>query len=399
MIDNYQKTFKVLLADFANSDISAEIPYLFKKAGCLVDIFCNKESWLLKNSQWDKWVPSPTNEDLYAKQLQQLASSLNYDWIVLADDAALRIMNGATANPVLAKKILPLSKLENRGLLGTKALLSELCEKHGIITPPFAIFNNRTLPNILAQKTGFPLVLKINQSGAGSGVFYCKDEDALVKNLGAITEKDKNNLVFQKYIKGDNIAVEALYKNGSLLAYACSAVVETMGHEFNVSMVRNFHPRPEIEPILSHIGATLGINGFGTLTFIFEKDTQKYFLLEADLRPQTWFRLSKLSGVDFSQGIQNYLNNTTALIRPAHPGKIIRHFNRELSLHIKQNNFGGLFKWLTNIGGRWKSVPWYDKKLLWNTVKNQAKFMVAGSMFWPIIKKSMVFLRLRGKTA
>jgi glutathione synthase/RimK-type ligase-like ATP-grasp enzyme len=358
--------YKVLIADYANSDITAEIPYLFKIAGCSADVFCFKESWLLKNSFYNKWH-NPARED-YAKQLQELVKQNNYDWVVLADDATVRLMDAAVTDPVLAQKILPLSKLENRTMLGSKAGLSILCSKYNILTPPYKIYNGLAGLLELGAKISFPLVVKIDESGGGRGVFFCENQAILKASWEKIGSLEKNNLVLQKYIPGQNIAVEGLWKAGKLLAYVYSRVIGTEDSEFNASTKREYSECPDMEPLLEHMGRSLGLNGFANVTFIYNPAEKLYYLIEVDLRPQSWFRLAIFSGVDFSLAIQNYFSGEGNLIRPVLPPGIkvfiMRHFSRQICADIRHWDILDMLKWVVNRQGRWQFVPWYDKKLL-----------------------------------
>jgi len=59
----------ILLVSFAGFfDSTEEIPYIFKKAGCSVDISCSKESWLRTNCYHDKWIEASTNESTFASE-------------------------------------------------------------------------------------------------------------------------------------------------------------------------------------------------------------------------------------------------------------------------------------------------------------------------------------------
>jgi len=388
--------YKVLIAEYANTDITAEIPYLFKRAGCVVDVFCTKESWLLKGSYWDNWLNSEApNPENFAKQLEEVVSRGNYDWVILGDDDTIRVMNQAITDPALAQKILPLSKPENRSMLGSKAGLSVLCSKFGILTPAYEIYNSPADAQALAGKLSFPLLIKIDRSSGGEGIIFCENNLDLAAALEKISSNEKNNLVFQKYIFGDNIPVEVLYKNGRLLAYAASVVLKTVGGEFSASMTRSYCERPEIEPALERMGRELGINGFGTITFIYNREEGQYYLLEADLRPQLWFRLASFCGVDFSKAISNYLKGGGNIIRPALPtGKpniIIRHFHRELGWCIQHRNMPGLIKWAVSANGRWRFIPFYDKKLLWKLFVLYSKYAYAQNVkkFFSKVRRSV----------
>ena len=381
-----KKLYKVLLVDFLNLDTCAEIPYLFHKAGCGVTVFCGGKSWLLKNSFSDSRVAAFWAGPLeFAQELQNHLLSQQYNWIVPVDDGALGVLNELVEDESLAKKILPLSKMENRVCLWSKAGLSLLCRQYNIVTPDFAVYMRNKDPLQLAKSVGYPLVLKIDKSSGGSGVCLCNNKEDLLKNWERLAWEDKQRLVFQKYISGDNIAVEGLFREGRLLAYVASKVTQTIEGEFGVSMVREYSSRIELEPILELLGQAMGINGFGNLTFIRSRSDGKYYLVEADLRPQAWFRLAELAGLDFSKAIKNYFTSNFELIRPdlEYP-RVLRSFNREIaySLNGRHRTFSEIIKWILNKQSRWQFIPTYDIKLLANWVWYLAKYGLAESKIW-----------------
>lgn len=57
--------YRVLLLDYKNPHVSAEIPNLFKISGCEVDVFCNSNSWLRKNLKHNHWYPAPIDSKKY----------------------------------------------------------------------------------------------------------------------------------------------------------------------------------------------------------------------------------------------------------------------------------------------------------------------------------------------
>jgi len=356
--------FRVLIAD-THCEISMEMPYLFHRAGCEVHVFCPRGSWLLRNRYWDRWFEASRKEEaIYAAELAELVKAQKYDWVVLGDDDAIRFANRGIRDASLACKVLPLSRLEYRYMLGSKAGLSRACERSGILSPSYRIYEAGKSPEVLVRGLSYPLLLKVDESSGGEGVLFCKDLPALQENLGRIPSRQLQGLVFQEYIEGDNVAVEALYREGFLLAYAYSEVIHTAAGEFSVSLERRYLEWPAIEAELSHIGQALGLNGFSTMTFIRERRGGRHFLIEADMRPQAWFRLAFHCGVDFSQAIQNYLSGKKILLRPRLPAGrsslILRHYARHLSWCLREGKLRQLFYWLSNRDGRWRDIPSYD---------------------------------------
>ncbi|NDC40066.1 MAG: hypothetical protein EBZ77_00690, partial [Chitinophagia bacterium] len=135
--------YSILIVSYANWDSLIELPAVFKEAGCSVDLFCRKDSWVLHNEYYDKWIEAKSQkEDEYLAQLLELVQhgGKHYDWIIPGDDIILRILNDNIQDEALFYRLMPLSKIENRALLGSKAGFSNLCAKYDISTPRFLIY-------------------------------------------------------------------------------------------------------------------------------------------------------------------------------------------------------------------------------------------------------------------
>lgn len=366
--------YRVLLTDCRNSEVSSEIPYLFHKAGALVDVYCSKKSWLRKNSHWDNLIDTNNASPReYVKQLKIFVESGKYDWIVLVDEAATNLVHREMGDDALALKLLPISDLRKREVLGSKAGLSLLCQDQNILTPAFAIYTESFDLSALASKVSYPLLIKVDISKAGYGVFYCDDEIAVRKKLSELTDSQKENLVFQKYIHGETISVEAIYREGELCGYACSKSLRTVGNEFNVTLDRVYLECTKIEDDLQNAGRALSINGFASMTYLLSKEDGLFYLVEADLRANVWFRLAECAGVDFSQAIRNYLSKNGEIVRP-HFGvagdstpAVASYFSRAIIWALRRGNMAEIIKWVCNVDGRWRCIPLYDSKLfVWN---------------------------------
>ena len=88
-----------------------------------MDVLCNKDAWLTSNRFYDNWIEIKNETDELPQQVIQLAQdrTKNYDKIILLDDLIIRLMNESIDSEDLFKRILPLTKIENREMLSSKA--------------------------------------------------------------------------------------------------------------------------------------------------------------------------------------------------------------------------------------------------------------------------------------
>ncbi|MEI8279629.1 MAG: hypothetical protein WCG87_07675 [Bacteroidota bacterium] len=381
--------YRVLIAAFANYDAVTEIPAILKEGGCTVDIYCAKGSWAIKSNHYDKWIQGAGDVDSFRDDLIELATKKDpaYDWIILADDPTIRVMNDYVEdNVALFYRLLPLTKIENRELLGTKSGFSQLCTKYGIRTPKYLIYDATSFDvKKCGSYIGYPMLLKIDKSEGGGGVFFCDDEAAVLATIEQIKERD--NLVIQQYIKGGIINVEVLYKNGELLVYNYSKTAKTLYNEFGVSTQRLCYTNTEVEPALLQVGRSFGVNGFGNVVFIYNETEQMHYLIEVDIRPNAWIYYSKFCGNDFSRGVKNYVTNNLTLVHkePAYDSKEVRVilFKKDVARCLIDKDLKGLLGWMVNKNGCWKFIPWYDRVLLFATLGYLIK------LYWEAISNKL----------
>lgn len=339
----------VLIIDYMGFDSCAEVPYLFSQAGYDVVILCDNKSWLASGSFFEtKIVLESKIPDLFVRQVVHLVQKSDYDHICMVDDVAIRIMNEYVTDDNLARKILPITKLEHRKFLGSKIAFSKFCKEHHFLTPDFEVYENiRTID--------FPVLLKVDHSQGGKGVFYCDDEITFNKFA-------QPGMVIQKYIKGELIGIEAYFHQGRLIASACSQVQKNVGGEFSISSERLYNRNVELEETIRKFGETLGAHGFASISFVQEYGTGKYFIFEFDSRTNAWLRLAQYVGVDFSQAIQVQETKQVA------QGKVLRQFPRDFIRVVAKRDVRGIIGWFFNLDRQWRMVPWYDIKLVYSII-------------------------------
>ena len=367
--------FNVLIACLENWDSLQEIPFVIKKGGCTTDVFCSKDSWLISNSFFDNWIESSNDPADYAQQLIDLVKNKTpqYDWVILGDEKLLKLMNDRVDYEWLFKKILPLTKIENREVLASKAGFSVFCEKHAILTPRYRIYNENADPDAIIEGLAFPLLFKPDLSWGGSAILICDNKDSVKTNLAKISAK--RDLVIQEFITGKDIGVEALFKDGDLITYNCSEVLEYFDSKFAYTTKRKYFNNTEIEPILQHLGNSMGIHGFASISFIYEPERRLYYLIEADLRPNFWLPYGRFTGNDFSEGIKKFINPGYLKADGAAKRKILKKeievalFYRDIRRCWKKKDFKGFFKWVFNYKNYWRYIPFYDRRLLKSILK------------------------------
>ncbi|WP_435357017.1 ATP-grasp domain-containing protein [Emticicia sp. SJ17W-69] len=359
----------VLLVSVVDWDSLGEIPAIFKRGGCLqVDVLCNKNTWLLSNRFHDNWIEIKEEINEVLEQIFQLANdeTKGYDRVILLDDLIIQLVNKKIESEELFKKILPLTKIENREMLSSKAGFSKVCERNGILSPKFMVYTDKLDADAIDKQMNYPILLKLDLSWSGAGIHFCTDKKSLEEGLEKLSPKE--NLVIQEFITGEEIGVEALFYEGQLIAYNAAKILDFFENNFSYTTRRTYFRNQEIEALLKTFGKSVGLNGFASIGYIYDAKQNKYFLIESDMRLNNWMSLSRFTGHDFSVGISQIIKATdkqnidTSLAKPEALNKEIELalFYRDIRRCWKKKDLKGALRWVFNYKGYWRFIPLYD---------------------------------------
>ncbi len=372
---------KVLVACFENWDTLQELPFILNKAGCTVDVYCSKKSWLIANSYFHNWIECSDETDSYLKELIILAMRKEdpYNWIIPADEKLLYLLNNSIQSEEIFLRILPLTKIENRAILASKVGLSQICQKHGIASPKYLVCDHKEALKIANIDLQFPVLLKQDLSWGGGGILYCADHASFKENL-AKTNPEYDTII-QEFINGKDIGVEALYRNGELVEYNAGEVTTYFESRFSFTSKRNYFNSKRLENELRNIGQHVGIHGFASIQFIYHEESSIYHLLEVDIRPNFWLASGRFTGHDFSEAIkrsfsveplpENFIYSDEKKVTE------VAIFYRDIIRVLKKKKILDLLKWVFNYKGYWKFIPTYDK-ILFKRIRQELWYKMTG---------------------
>ncbi len=344
-----------------------ELPVLLSQGGFEVDIYAEPGSWVLKNSFYKRHIPAAADPDIFVDELMAMVAAAPdaYDWIIPGDDIVIRMLNERITDEATFYRFMPLVNIDHRSILGTKSGLSQLCSRYNITTPGYAVYSDGMSIADIATAVPFPMMVKEDMSEGGYGVYICHNESELGQTINSI--QNRRNLVFQQYIKGPEINTEVLFHKGQLMVYSYSERLDCFG-QFGVSTSRIYYNNPAMEAELSHIGKTLGLSGFGNVVFMLNERDNKHYLIEVDMRPNSWMFYGQYTGNDFAKAIAQIAAGTLQPVRPdstlPNKRKVIALYKKDIYRCLVHKDVKGLLKWTVNWSQRWRYIPRYDKTLL-----------------------------------
>lgn len=289
---------KVLLVSH-RWDIACDLPQVFVAAGVEVDVLCPAGNCAMKGGFHDGWWEAGPSQETLFQRLSQLMQSNRYCKIIVCDDPLLWQI---AYRPIEALKPLLPIKDAAIGILH-KAGLSQFCQQHDLPTPSFFVLNHERDIAQAAIQIGYPLLIKPNLSNGGDGIVVCNGYQA----YQAYWEQHAFNAqgyLIQQYVEGTNISVEALFHQGQLLQYASSKAYSA---GLGPSTRRIYQEKTAVlTHLLQRFGEASGLDGFVNMSFMLT-EANRYWLFEADPRPNRWIPFAKWFEADFSKVIHQWL--------------------------------------------------------------------------------------------
>ncbi len=357
---------KVLLVSKFNWDTSIEIPFVFAKASYKVDVLCPNNSWISFSSYIDNCILCATDDFIFLQQLTECVNKGNYDWILLTEDPLIELVKREIADEDMLKRLLPVQNAEARKILSSKIGFSSYFQSTGIETPYFIGFQKGIDDLDLLNTLRFPVLNKYDLSWGGTDMVISNNLTELVSNIGLLPEQ--SNLLIQEFIEGEEIRIDALFCNGLLLNYFSAKVLSYTKNQFSYTTRRCYYDYQEIADVLALIGQKIIAHGFANISFIRQKHTHKHYLIEIDLRPNSWMAYSRfLSKQDFVYCLKHlYETDKFSFIQSSLKAKNsieLALFYKDIRRAIWAKDWKGIARWIVGWKGYWRFLPFYDFKL------------------------------------
>lgn len=269
-----------------------------------------------------------------------------YDLIILAEDECIGAILGSDLCVEDKARLLPVTHISNFEHLYSKCGLSQVLSANQVTTPPFAVCKTTQELDKASSIFGFPVLIKVDKSCGGSGVFECN-------SYAQVIEKSKNlpfPILLQKKIEGKTVDLTAFYQNGSLIHFTYSTFLKSSGGKYGPSSVREYVQIGELSDDvfkqLKDLGVALGAHGFVNVTSIECSKTGVRYIFEADMRPNSWVDYGRYLGNDAAEDILNYFSKGQILTWPpsvstCHPRmRTLAYPPRLTILEIMTNRYG-----------------------------------------------------------
>ena len=327
-----------------------------------IDVFDYQDSPLAGSSYVSKFhhCPEPlinSETGLISQHLTTFLVRNAFDFFIYSSDGLAMAVKDSDLEENIKERVLPVQDRKYFDLIGSKIALSLTAASLGLTTPGFEIAADRAELEGKLKKLHGDYFVKADVGGGGARV---KAIHAGPNSRTPHVPKDWFPLLVQEKIVGEEIAVDALFLKGKLMTYAYSVVLERT-KRLGPSTRREFR-KPlgtAFEAELQVLAKAAKLSGFANLTFIRGELDQEHYLIEADLRPNTWHQFGRHFGIDWGSHITNP-ELAPGGSQPFEEPMLISLYPRALKNAVLHLRVLVLWRWVTKKPETWQRTNRLD---------------------------------------
>lgn len=317
----------------------SRLPAALKSSGFEVMALCHADSYLAKTKYVDKLIPwkawSTSNALGKIMKIIQVIEKFKPQLVIPADEKTIQLLfqvlkfSALWQNYGCSRRILEKSLFKEQFLhkaIAKDAFVTFAAEL-GIRVPQNHVIHAKEEALDLASVLKFPVVLKQSIGSSGRQVSIHESIDTLESELTEIfklrfLKQTKRNIVsllqnsfsqannhwsLQQFIQGDTAMFVFVACQGKILGHLPLYKKQTFpGRTGPSSVIQSFNC-PEMLEFAEKIVQEIEFNGFGSIDFIIEKQTQKPYVIEFNPRPVPACHLGAHFNINLCQLLANYL--------------------------------------------------------------------------------------------
>lgn len=302
------------------------------------------------------YVPAgPKHVVAAAKKLLAGEGASRFRWIVLADEPTLQ---AAADDPGALAEQLPFPSTPGFWEVAlSKNRFLAACRAQGVNVPRFEIGATQAEAPFLAEKIGYPVLIKPIRGLGGNGIRLLAGRPEL-ETLFA-TEPPQEEYVLQAVIPGKSGSTSILYDHGRPVCWFSYFMERTWPNRFGPANLIRVCDHPDVETLAGGIGGITRFHGLSGFDWMLDERTGRLALLEFNPRPTPIYHLGLLAGVDFSAALAQWICGGRVHLprRPEPPPRTMRLFPQALDWAIDNGSAAELLR-------AFGDAPWSDPLLL-----------------------------------
>jgi biotin carboxylase len=269
----------------------------------------------------DRHIVAPAIPAEFAERLRHHLEERGdrYRWVQLGDETAVRAV-AERYREAWAARLLPVGTTHDLvSLITDKVEFLSRAVDHGIPVPSQRRFESVGDLRRSAKDLAYPLMLKLPESMAGSGVRLARSAEDLDLQASEL-ENMTLPVIVQAYLTGDHGSSEVLFEHGRPIAWINGIHTEFWPNPLAASCVRELIELPEAEDLLRKLGAMTGYHGLAGVDWIRDEAAGRLCFIELNPRPAPCYHLGPRAGVDFARAFRELLAGGPVTVqRPRQP--------------------------------------------------------------------------------
>jgi biotin carboxylase len=360
---------KVVLLSLRDWYEAARLPRAFRRAGFHVSALTFPGLFVTRSKDVQSLVMLP-EEGTQADLIHAIRAALEAaqpTLVVPCDDAAVEWLQAVA---LTARRELPagapllqllqdsLGDFRHHATLLDRKSMAAVTERCGVRAPRFVVVRERSCALSFAERHGFPVVLKAEESAGGYGVAICEDLASLNAALSRFEGSDgrylRAGLLLQGFVAGPTAMRAVIAWRGQVLAGLSGIKRETHPNPTSPSSLVEFIEHDEMRVATRTLVAELGFSGFASLDFQLDADKNAH-LIELNPRPTPVCHLGEVLGRDLCKALADTLHGHEAhdIDAPNLP-RTVALFPQEWTRNHESPHLTSAFH----------DVPWDDPELM-----------------------------------
>ncbi len=256
-----------------------------------------------------------------------------YDWIIIGDDASLRLVRtDPRLTPETRLRLAPVTDATHLSHLASKVVLTQRLAELPVSSPRFRLAKSAPEAAAAAEELGGTALLKPDFGSGGAGIIFAEHPTEAAVGWHLIASREtpdgpglpggEPGVLLQEYVNGCSVDVSGIFWNGALIHYTYARSMASH-NRFGATSVRHYYPTSDVSPAiveeLGVIGTGLGLHGFANISCIesLEGDVRHYF--EVDVRPNLWAAFGAEFGDDPVRRLQAWFDEGRVTLPASSP--------------------------------------------------------------------------------
>lgn len=301
MFNDSSELFSVLIPDGDCSLFGSVLNCLSQVKAVRLFVMSEKKDHAFRYSRFIKrffYFPPASDELEWLARIDTIVEEHQIDVIMPIWETAIKTILENRDFLRSREKLVPLPTLQYFTIAGSKNLLAEHLERHGIPGAKTIPLSFDALADRDTFKLQFPLLAKPLISGGGKGIVKFQDFDSLATHFK--TKGINQSYILQEFITGEDYGCNVLCQDGEILAFTMqkgNLWDPAKPYSFQVGLDFVYHEK--LYQTVKSLMKSLHWNGIADLDLLYHRASDTFYIVE--INPRVWGTLlaALMAGINY----------------------------------------------------------------------------------------------------